>query len=68
MDAPRRLPFKMNDIFKEELDNILKNNIIEKVNESFKFLYSVICVEKPNKSSRMCPDHRFPNKVIHFKV
>lgn len=64
IDVPRRIPFKLRDRFKAELDRMIENKIIEKVNEPCKFISSVVCVEKPNGNLRVCFDPRYDNKYI----
>lgn len=64
IDPPRRQPFKLRDKFKNELEVMLKENVIEEVNEPCKFLSSVVCVEKSNNRLRICLDPRFLNKYI----
>lgn len=64
IDPPRKLPFKLKEKFKNELEFMLKNDIIKKVEEPCKFISSIVCVEKPNKSIRICLDPRYINKYI----
>ncbi|XP_044755743.1 uncharacterized protein K02A2.6-like [Coccinella septempunctata] len=64
VDPPRKIPFKLKERFKAELDFMVRNGIIEKVEEPCKFVSSLVCVEKPNKNLRICLDPRYINKHI----
>lgn len=66
IDAPRKLPFKLKEKVKTELESMVKNGIIKKVEEPCKFVSSMVCVEKANKakSLRICLDPKYVNKQI----
>ena len=64
IDAPRRVPHALKDK-KEELDDMVEQNVIERVTESTDWVSSlVVIVEKPNGKLRVCLDPRNLNIEI----
>ena len=59
---PRRMPIAENQIVDEQIDQRLKDNIIE-VTES-EFCSPVVLVKKRSGSHCFCVDYRIINKVI----
>ncbi len=61
---PRRVPQALQNRLKETLDRLETNKIISKVNKPTDWVQSLVIVEKPNGSLRLCLDPRDLNKVI----
>ncbi|KAL9979645.1 hypothetical protein ACROYT_G017335 [Oculina patagonica] len=63
---PRRVPHSKRDPLKKELDRMESVGIIEKVplNEPADWVSSLVCVDKPDGSIRVCLDPRDLNKAI----
>lgn len=64
IDACRRVPFKLRNILKEELDNLEHNNIICKVEEPTEWVSSIVLTTKKNGKIRLCIDPRKLNQAI----
>lgn len=64
VDPPRRIPFKLMDKYKQELDRMCELKVIEKVSEPTEWVNSVVLVEKPDGSLRVCLDPKPLNKAI----
>lgn len=60
----RRIPFSLQNRLKSELENMEKMKIIEKVTKPTKWVNSIVLVEKPNGSLRVCLDPRNLNVAI----
>ena len=63
---PRRVPHSKWDLLKKELDHMENVGIIEKVplNEPAVWVSSLVCVDKPDGSIRVCLDPRDLNRAI----
>ena len=63
---PRRIPHSKRDPLKKELDRMENVGIIEKVplNEPADWVSSLVCVDKPDGSIRVCLDPRDLNRAI----
>jgi transposase InsO family protein len=64
IDAPRKIPFALYDQLGEELNNMCKTNVIEKVTTPTSWVSSIVLVIKKNKKLRICLDPRNLNKAI----
>lgn len=64
IDPPRRVPFKLLSKYKDELERMCAMKVIEKVSEPTEWLNSVVLVEKPDGSLRVCLDPQALNKAI----
>ncbi|XP_026687288.1 uncharacterized protein K02A2.6-like [Diaphorina citri] len=64
VNPPRRVPFKLMETFKTELDRMCEMGVIEKLTKPTEWLNSVVLVEKPDGSLRVCLDPRPLNKAI----
>lgn len=67
----RKVPFKLMDQYKNELDTMEKEGIIRKVNEPTDFENAVVILRKPNNSLRICLDPQYLNSCLkreHFKL
>lgn len=67
----RRVPESLKPKLKESLDSMVRNNIIAAVEEPTDWVNSLVIVEKPDKSLRICLDPRELNKSIkreHFHI
>jgi hypothetical protein len=62
--APRRIPLKIRDQVKKQLNELENKGIISKVHEPREWLHNIVIVEKSNKSLRICLDPRELNKYI----
>ena len=61
---PRKVPYAMRSKVKAELERMESMNVIEKVTEPTDWVNSIVVVEKPNKTVRICIDPRDLNKNI----
>ena len=61
---PRRVPQALQQRLKETLDRLESSEIITKVNKPTDWVQSLVIVEKPNGSLRLCLDPRDLNKVL----
>lgn len=71
INPPRKIPFALRDKLKVELDRMTKMGIIKSVSEPTEWVNSLVIVEKPNGSLRICLDPRNLNKAIqreHFQI
>lgn len=64
IDPPRRVPLALNQRLRETLNNLESQGVIEKVNKPTDWVNSLVIVEKPNGSLRICLDPRNLNKAI----
>lgn len=60
----RKIPFALHDRLKEELSNMEKLGVIEKVIKPTKWVNSIVLVEKPNGKLRLCLDPRNLNVAV----
>nr|XP_034840382.1 uncharacterized protein LOC117996432 [Maniola hyperantus] len=71
VSASRKIPMKMRPRLKEELENMVKLNIIKKEDEPTDWVSNIVIVEKPDKKLRLCLDPRNLNQAIkrsHFQL
>ena len=61
---PRRVPYAIKDKVKEELDRMVKLEVIEKVDEPTDWVNSIVVAEKPNGKLRLCLDPKDLNNAI----
>ena len=61
---PRHTPVALQDALKHELETLVKQNIITKVDTSTNWVNSIVCVSKPNGSLRLCLDPKDLNAAI----
>ncbi|XP_026688729.1 uncharacterized protein K02A2.6-like isoform X1 [Diaphorina citri] len=64
IDPPRKCPFRIKAKVKKELDSMLEQGILSKVNEPCDYISSITCPEKDDGSLRVCLDPRFINKYV----
>lgn len=62
--SPRRIPFHLRKQVEEELDNLERQGIIEKVEGPTPWVSPLVVIPKKNGSVRLCVDMRMPNKAI----
>jgi len=62
--APRKVPFLLRDKLKCKLDELVNQNIIEKVDRPTEWVNSLVIVNKPNGDIRLCIDPQDLNKCI----
>lgn len=60
----RKVPFAVQDKFKKALFDLVKNGIIEKVEESSEWVHPLVIVKKSNGKLRICLDPKELNKAI----
>lgn len=60
----RRIPFSRRDKVNEKLEDLLKLDVIEKVEGPTSWVNSLVVVEKPNGDVRLCLDIRQANRAI----
>lgn len=71
VSATRKIPIKLRPRLKAELDNMEKLQIIKKEDGPTDWVSSIVVVEKPNKSLRVCLDPRNLNRAVkrsHFQL
>lgn len=71
IDASRKVPVALQHRLKEELKRMENMKIITPVSEPTEWVSSLVLVEKPNGSLRVCLDPRNLNKAIrrhHHKL
>ena len=61
---PRKIPFAMKNKVKNKLSQLERMRVIEKVSEPTEWVNSLVVVEKPNKTVRLCLDPRELKKSI----
>lgn len=69
IEPPRKIPFKLNERLRKELDRMLNMKVITPVSEPTEWVNSIVLVTKPNGNLRICLDPRHLNKAIlrpHF--
>ncbi|KAK2706727.1 hypothetical protein QYM36_014683 [Artemia franciscana] len=64
VQPPKRIPISMQDRFKAELGRLEPLGVIEKVSKPTEWVNSIVIVEKPDGSLRLCLDPRNLNKCI----
>uniref|UniRef100_A0A146LC45 RNA-directed DNA polymerase n=1 Tax=Lygus hesperus TaxID=30085 RepID=A0A146LC45_LYGHE len=67
----RRIPYALLPQVKEELDRMLKLDIIEEITEPTEWVSQLIVIRKPNGSLRLCLDPRPLNQALkrsHFSL
>ncbi|XP_055841107.1 uncharacterized protein LOC129908549 [Episyrphus balteatus] len=64
IDSPRKIPFALKDLLKEELDRMETLKVIEKVEEPTEWVNSIVLVKKANGKLRICLDPRNLNKAL----
>ena len=62
--AARRIPFHLRKQVSEELDNLERQGIIEKVEGATPWVSPLVVIPKKNGGVRLCVDMRMPNKAI----
>ena len=62
--SPRRVPVAQREPLKEELDIIIQQDIIAKIDRPTDSVNSCVCVTKPNGKVRLCLDPKDLNKAI----
>ena len=68
---PRKIPAALRDRLKKELDTMEKNSVIKRIEEPTEWVNSLVLVEKPDGSLRICLDPRDLNKAIkreHYQL
>ena len=61
---PRKIPANLQEMIKEELDNMEKTGVIRKINEPTEWVNSMVVVEKASGGLRICLDPGDLNKAI----
>ena len=64
LHSPRRVPVALREPLKEELDTLIQQGIIAKVNRPTDWVNLCVCVTKPNGKLRLCLDPKDLNKAI----
>ena len=62
--SPRRVPIALREPLKEELDTLIQQGIIAKIDRPTDWVNSCVCVTKPNGKLRLCLDPNDLNKAI----
>ena len=60
----RKMPFKMREQVKNKLDELFKQDIIEKIEGPTSWLSPLVVVPKPNNDIRICVDMRQANTAV----
>ena len=69
--SSRKIPIALKEEVKEELDRMMRLDVIEPVTEPTDWVNQIVVARKPNGKLRMCLDPRDLNKAIkrhHFKL
>ena len=69
--APRRIPVSLRQPLKEELDRMVKSDVIIKIDKPTDWVNSMVIVKKKNNKLRICLDPSSLNKAIrreHFPL
>lgn len=69
--SSRKIPIALKDEVKEELNRMMRLNVIEPVIEPTDWVNQIVVARKPNGKLRMCLDPRDLNKAVkrhHFKL
>ena len=61
---PRRVPEALREPLKKELDALIEQGIIAKVDEPTDWVISLVCVKKSNGTLRLCQDPKDLNRAI----
>ena len=61
---PRRVPVGLREPLKEELNTLIQQGTIAKVDRPTDWVNSCVCVTKPNVKLRLCLDPKDLNKAI----
>ena len=66
VEPVRCIPHAMQEPFKKELDKLVDEKILHKVDIAgpIEWLNSFVCMKKPNGKIRLCLDHKYLNKLI----
>lgn len=64
IDANRKIPYKLMDKFKNEIERMLKIEVIEKITEATDWVNSVVLIQKADGQIRVCLDPRQLNKAL----
>lgn len=67
----RRVPLALKEVLKIELDNMVKSDILEPVEDSTDWVHRIVIVSKRNGKIRICMDPRSLNKYIkreHYTI
>lgn len=70
VEYPRRIPFKLHEPLKKELNRLISIQVIDQIDEPTEWVNSIVLVSKPNGELRLCLDPRNLNKAImrpHFQ-
>ncbi len=68
---PRKVPYSLQEKLKDTLDKLEKADVVAKVEQPTDWVQSLVIVEKPNKSLRLCLDPKDLNMAVkreHFKI
>ena len=71
IQAPRKVPFALREKLKDELNRMMRLNIIDKVDGPTDWVSNLVIVEKPNGKLRVCLDPRDLNQAIkrqHYQL
>uniref|UniRef100_A0A0A9WHB1 RNA-directed DNA polymerase n=1 Tax=Lygus hesperus TaxID=30085 RepID=A0A0A9WHB1_LYGHE len=71
VDAPRKLPFKIHEKVKNELDRMERDEVIAKVNEPSDWVSSMVVTVKKSGNLRVCIDPKNLNKNLkreHYQL
>lgn len=64
IDPPRRIPYKLTERLRKELDRMVELNVIVKVDKPTSWVSSLVVVEKEGGKLRVCIDPRNLNEAI----
>lgn len=64
IEPPRRVPFSLHEPLKNEINRMVKLNVITEVKEPTDWVNSIVLVTKSSGNLRLCLDLRNLNKVI----
>ena len=61
---PRKIPESLKQSLREHLDDLIKRDVIERVNGPTAWVSAIVVVAKPNGKIRLCQDPRPLNKAL----
>ena len=61
---PRKIPESLKQPLREQLDDLVKRDVIERVTEPTEWVSALVAVAKPNGKIRLCLDPRPLNKAL----
>ncbi|XP_064212700.1 uncharacterized protein K02A2.6-like [Tribolium castaneum] len=68
LNTPRRIPLPMMDVVKKELDKMIREDVIEAINEPTEWCAPMVIAAKKNGKIRVCSDYTELNKCVNREL